>query len=489
VSPLPSGTEATTNITPEDVVKALLANNATLRSAAYAIEQSGAARQIQEGNFPYVFQADAGVTRSQTPSLLEHNMRVSERTAVVVGSQLSRVFPSGTTATIRAEGQRYTPVMSQAATAIQNADPNAYVPNAGYQTTVRATVSQPLLSGYGATVNEAGLRAARINEVKSRKAYQRQTSELLRDALNAYWELWYDGRAIEIQASALELAAEQQRNADQRVAQGALSPADALKFRTQVATLTESLLNAQATERTQALELGKLLGSVEGAEALRASPIEPEASVFSGRSELYSKAVTVSPAIAELKESLRLAEEKRRTAGDEYRARLDLTAWAEAAGLAADHAKPAVKRMAGLEAVSVYGGITYQTTLDSTRLHGARAQADFEVRVAQANLENAIVQLKTQAAQLLLKAEQASVSLEAANKTLEVATLQAQNERQRFALGASTPLDVQVAEDALRQAQLRALRARVDRVKSWLSLAHVTGDLLNRYMTRGAATQ
>jgi outer membrane protein TolC len=476
-------------VTTEYVVQTLLAKSATLRSAALSIRQAGATKQIQEGSFPYTFQADAGLTRNQSPSLTrDHDMMVTERTSVVVGSQLSKKFTSGGTATLRAEGTRY----DQTSPAMTTATTTPVVSNnsvVGYQATIRATVSQPLLSGYGATVNEAAIRAARISEVRSRKSYERQASEQLRDALNAYWELWYDGRAIEIQAAALVLATAQQRDADQRVTRGALSSADALKFRTQVATLNESLLNAQANERTQALELGRLLGSVDDAEELRASAVEPETGAFQPRTELMSKALSESPAIAELKEALRLAEEKRRTAGDEYRSRLDLSAWAEATGLAADHVKPVAKRLGGLDAVSVYGGITYQTTLDSTRLHAARAQADYDARIAQANLEAAASQLKAQASQLLVKAEQARVSFDAASQTLEIATQQAKNERQRFALGASTPLDIQVAEEALRQAQLRVVRARVDRVKSWLSLAHVTGDLLGRYVGNRVASE
>jgi outer membrane protein TolC len=150
---------------------------------------------------------------------------------------------------------------------------------------------------------------------------------------------------------------------------------------------------------------------------------------------------------------------------------------------------PAARQVGRLGAVSVYGGVTYQTTLDSQRLSAARAQADYEVRIAQSNLKLAVQALQSQASQLLVKAEQARVSVVAATQTLEVTNLQAQNERQRFALGAATPLDVQVAEEALRQAQLRVVRARVDRVKSWLSLAHASGELLRRHPVTASASR
>jgi outer membrane protein TolC len=467
-------------ITPDWVVSTALAKSAVLRSAAFSVKQSGAAKQVEAGRFPYLFQADAGYTRSQTPSIRNQSVTISERNALVVGSQLSRTFPTGTTATIRAEGQRYDVTNPALTTTGMPVSPGQS--SLGYQGTVRATVSQPLLSGYGETVNLAGLRAARIAETRARKSYARQASELLRDGISAYWELWYAGRAAEIQQASLTLAQTQQREADERVQRGALSPAEALKFRTQVATLTESWLAAQANETTQSLELGRILGAVEETNAARAANAEPDNLETAAGDALLAQALASSPAIAELKESLRLAQDKRRTAGDEYRSRLDLQTWVEATGLGRGHAKAAVQQLGGLDVVSVYGGVTYQTTLDSKRLSAARAQAEYDARIAQSNLDAAVELLKSQILQLVVKAEQARVSLSAASQTMEVAAQQAMNERQKFALGASTPLDIQVAEDSLRQAKLRVARAKVDRAKALVALAHSTGGLLSRYV-------
>jgi outer membrane protein TolC len=344
-------------------------------------------------------------------------------------------------------------------------------------------VSQPLLSGFGSTVNEAGLRQARIEKIRLKKSHERQSSELLRDALLAYWELWYAGRSIEIQTAALALASTQEREANQRVQQGALAPSEALKFRTQVATLTESLLTARSNERTQASELGRLLGAVSEASQWMAANVEPEGVVFRTRKEIYGMLLAESPAIADLKETVRLAEERQLIAGDEYRSRLDLQTWVEATGLGAGKVAPALKQTRELGAVSFFGGITYQATLDAKRLNAAKAQADYAVRIARANLDVATQQIEAQVSQLLLKADLAKGSYEAATQTVEVAKQQAENERQRFSLGAATPLDVQVAEEAFRQAQQRVLRARVDEVKAWLSLSHASGELLSRYIT------
>ena len=137
-----------------------------------------------------MFEADAGYTRTRTPVLGSN--ATSGNDSYAVGGQISRTYPSGTTATIRAEGERFSSSRASSSAAFTNQL------GKGYQASLRATVNQPLLQGYGATVNEAGWRAAKINEERARKAYLRTTSEALHDVLGAYWELWYAGRAIEI---------------------------------------------------------------------------------------------------------------------------------------------------------------------------------------------------------------------------------------------------------------------------------------------------
>jgi outer membrane protein TolC len=465
-------------MTPESVIRKLLVNNPTLRVSALLQAEAQEALNAEEARFPFIFQVNTGVSQNKTPSLGSQQNTISEHSTIVLGSQLSRTFSSGLTATLRAEGERFDSSNSNSSAALANPS------GIGYQTTLRATLSQPLLSGYGSTVNETGLRVARIEKTRLQKSHERQSSELLRDALLAYWELWYAARTIEIQTAALALASNQEREANLRVKQGALSPADALKFRTQVATLSESLLTARSNERTQAFELGRLLGVVTEAHNWVAAEVEPETVEFRPRKDVLWKMLAESPAIADLKEAVRIAEERQRTAGDEFRSRLDLQTWVEATGLGKEKVGPALQQTRQLDAVSFFGGLTYQATLDAKRLNATRAQAVTAVRIARANLDVATQQIEAQVSQLLLKADLAKGSFEAATLTQDVAKQQAENERQRFSLGAATPLDVQVAEDAFRQAQQRVLRARVDQVKAWLSLAHASGELLARYVVQ-----
>jgi outer membrane protein len=457
------------------VLTTLKEKSPSLRAAAAELEQASEAKRLEEGKFPYTFQADGNYTRSNTPLWNGQSTQTSQGDTLVLGSQISRVFPTGTTATLRAAGQ-YSTSQDFSTSALDSSTLSTTGYLAPYQTTLRFTLTQPLLSGYGTLVNQASLRAARISEQKQRKALDRESSELLRDALLGYWEFWYNGKAVDIQVAALELAKVQQHEADLRVVHGQLAAADALKFRTQVATLTESLINAEAAFSTSALELGRLVGITTQDPTWKPGDEEPFLGELPGNATILEKLRTQSPALAEQTEALRLAREKRQTAGDEYRAQLNAQTWVEAAG-ASGQLSPALHQTGTMNAVGVFAGLTFISTLDEKRLRASRAQAAQAVALAEANLAVTTQQLETTALQTRQKAEQARAILQAATQTQEVATQQAENERQRFTLGASTPLDVQVAEDTLRQARLRVVRAKVDEIKARISLDHAIGEL------------
>jgi outer membrane protein TolC len=455
------------------VRRTLRSSNPSLRAAAIELEQTREATRLEEGRFPYTFQADGNYTRLRTPQLNSDATLASRGDALVVGSQLSRTFATGTTAALRLEGQYSNGQNSMCGTSSTASTPDCY------QTSLRATLTQPLLSGFGTKVNLAGLRAARITEQKQHWTLERKASELLRDALLGYWEFYYNSKAVEIQVAALQLAKAQQREADQRVVHGQLAAADALKFRTQVATLAESLINAQAALATSTSELARLVGATTPVEPWQPSSATQEVAPPPAIQAIMEKILAQSPTLAEQSEALRLARERRETAGDEYRARLDASTWIETGGVGSGQLAPAFRQTSTLGAVSVYAGLTFQKTIDEKRLRAIRSQAAQAEALAEANLSVTMQQLEATAVETRQKAEQARAILQAASETLEVASLQAENERQRFSLGANTYLDVQVSEDTLRQARLRVVRASVDKIKARITLDHTTGDLLS----------
>jgi outer membrane protein TolC len=465
---VPSPVHAEESIDERWVIGTLKKSNPSLKAAAIELEQSREETRLQEGKFPYVLQADGSYTRLKAPQLASDGTVTSQGQDLLLGTQLSHTFVTGSIASVRLEGQ-YSNGPSSLCSGLASS-PDCY------QATLRASLTQPLLRGFGETVNLAGLRAARISEQKQSKVFDRQSSTLVRDALLGYWELYYASKAVDIQQAALDVAKAQQREADQRVEHGQLAAADALKFRTQVASLTESLINAQAALSTGSVELARLVG----APVASWIPVDSEPAVDSlpARRTVIDRLREQSPALAEKTEALRLARERRRSAGDEYRARLDASTWIETGGPGTTDAARAFRQTGSMGTISVYAGLTFQKALDEKQLRAARSQAAQAEALAEADLAVTAQQLESTAIATLQKAEQASALHAAATVTLEVAIQQAENERQRFHAGANTYLDVQVAEDTLRQARLRVVRASVDQIKARITLNDITGDLV-----------
>ena len=447
-------------------VQMAMASNPTLQAAVLELRRSGESVRFEEGRFPYILQLDAGVTRNAMPSM---SGDVSKSDSVDVGAEVSRTFPTGTRASLRVEGSRD-----------MNRQPVRSGP--GYGTSARATVTQPLMRGAGRDVGEEQLRIARINNTASGLSRDRAASETARDVLLAYWELWYAESASGIEIAARNLATRQRDEAKQRVDDGALAPVELLPFETRVAGLDESVVSADSSRRRASLDLAQKIGSPDwlGTGLMSASDAEPTVAEPPRRTTAIEQALANAPELRELEAQVRLAQEQIRSSGDAYRARLDLEGYAQVAGLGNREVPPAFEQMATAKATSLHVGITYELPLDDARKEIERSRDLMAVQVAQQRLIAARQRVQIDVETLLEQERAARVRLELAEKTAEIAAKQVAAETERFQLGVSIPVQVQQAEDELRQAQLRAVRARVDVVKAEIQREHATGNLLVR---------
>ncbi len=471
-------------LTTHEAVTTALRQNPGFYSQVLARDAAAQRVDLEAGAFPWEFQADGGYTHAENPSLGPNRTVVtSTNDTVSLGSQVEKTFPAGTGLRFRVQGDRYDTRRPSSSLATGDSSISRGI---GYEMSARATVTQPLLQGRGRRTNLANLRAARITRVQTERAVENQASALAADVLVAYWELWYANRAVELERSALALAQQQQREAQARREQGALAPVDVLTFDTRAAELREAVVAAEATEQQRRIALEQLLGGTR-VDVLLSTP--PAHVTIPTEEAVVRRLEQQAPEIAELQERLRLAESNAEFAGEGFRARLDLESYVEARGLGNERLPPAAEQVAGLDAVSGHVGLVYRTPLDRRRWSAARAEANLETSIARSNLESARQRLRAEAATLLSQAASAEASLEAAHSTVSIAERQFEAERQRFAAGASTPIQVQEAEDSLRQARHRAERARITLVQAAVDLDHVTGALRDQYAAAIAAAE
>jgi len=478
-APMPSEAVATENprraIDARAAVRLALRNSPTLSAATSQYQSAKYDVLGEQGRYQFVFQADASYTQAASPRLQPEDVVMANTSrSALVGAQLSRTFAFGMTSSLRVQGERFensfgfnNPLLSQAS---------------GFGLTSRLTLTQPLLRGAGTTVGRVELHAAESNLTFKEKSERRVASQLVRDVLTAYWELWYASEAVAIERQSFDLALGQERDANARVARGALAPADALTFATRVAELQESLVMAESTEKAKALELLRLTGagdSSSGSESW-AALAPPEGLVTPSRDALQRALQNDSIELAELEAQVETARVRAEVAGDALRPRLDVDGYLETKGLGIDP-DSATGRAAQFGWVAGHVGLTFELPTDDTRKDAQRQSALWAVSTAQANLKTTRDKLATDAALGAANAAAAELRLVLAQRTLDLAQKTFEAARGRYELGLSIPMQVQEADDDVRRAKLRQARARVDLANQQTALQHLSGDLLRQY--------
>ncbi len=187
-----------------DVLLTTLKNNRAIRVEDYNRAIALSAIRQAYGMYDLMMTASGKYSNSdsQTPfrSPLTGNPVVSSSYSATIQAALSQMFPSGAVLSfyaLRTKTKNYSTV----ANAI---DPYEYV-QAGVELT------QPLLKGFGRTVNEAPIRISKISEEISREEFRQQVIDQLVAAVNAYWDLVFAIDNYEVQKLSLKRAKELER--------------------------------------------------------------------------------------------------------------------------------------------------------------------------------------------------------------------------------------------------------------------------------------
>lgn len=459
-------------------IELALQHNPSLEAALLDLEQSSQNVTAEEGRFVPVFEADAGATHSEVPRLRTNGGVITSRSDTYsLGSQLGHKFPWGTQLTLRFDASRM-----KSRTQILPGSNQFVTLGPGYDVSGRLSLVQPLLRGAGRDYGEAALRQARLAKTAKQRAYDVAASQLLRDVLTAYWELWYQDRAVEIERAARDLAVRQREDAQRRLERGALAPVDLLSFETRVAQLNQSLATARAQRRQQAVTLGKLLGKDDlFADVATDEAVPSESYRVPSLDEAVEEAMKQSTEVLQAQSQVSVAQNQLTTAGQDQEPRLDLDAYVQSEGLASGQVPPSFGRFGTGQAVSAHVGLTFELPVTTTTRSAQHQAAQLGVDAAEARLKSTRQQIAAQIASALASVEAATERVELGQIAVEAAEKQVEAQRARYALGDAIAIEVQQAEDSLRQAQLSAQRARVDRISAILSLQHSTGMLLQRH--------
>lgn len=477
-----------------DVVRLLAKHSPALQSALLQAESARWDASGLEAQYAAVIAGDVSATQSTNPSLARQfslrpetggqapagNIQVLIATNRTrrgdAGAELRKHTVWGTDLTLRVATFAFKTHNSQTF----GITPSGSVgPAVG--ALVKLSLKQPLMRGRGRAVNEAALLASRVRRSTAEFSRDRVASEVLRDALSAYWELWYATSSVKIEEQAKAVAEKQRDQASARVSTGSLAPAEVFAFETQVATREESVLSARLLQRQQELELSEKIG-ILGQEELNHVNAESEPiATLPARDVAERMALTESSELKELFSSFELSVLQSKTASDSQRAKLDLDSYLQAQGLGNRDIGDAAVQIGELNAVSAYVGLTFEAPVNRRRERAEAAKARLATEVAEQNLRQGRQRVVGQVALLHERGRVGEQAVELAERTLEIARRQLAADQARYATGSATTVQVLEAEDKVRSAELRVARQRADFMKSVLSMSHYTGELLSRY--------
>jgi len=459
-------------IDPRQAVARALERNPSLAAAVLARRSAGWAVVGEDALFSPSLQVDASATHNEAIQLSSVGSLLSSVDSVGAGAQIDQRLRIGTDLTLRVEHD----------TVWNNSEDPLGAVTFGpfYDTSARFELTQPLLRGAGAKVAEAALRQARARETEAERAAATTASQLVRDVVTAWWELWYAEEAVRIQRESLALAIAQRDDARRRVETGTQAPVSVLTFETRVAELEEGVASAEVTRRERALTLAALLGDA----STPVSAAEPALAPVQAPDPAQARALAIeaSPSVREAEASRALAEVQAETAADPFRPRLDVQGFAEVGTLAPSFLSLGGGTRDDQLAWSAGVNLIFQMPLDGRQLRAAREQARLAVESAQRRVEQAVLDASSQVESQLARLDAAISRVDLAKRTVDVAERQLEAEKKRYAIGTATAIEVLEAEEAVRSARLRLARAEADLRGAAVAVEHLTGTLLAQWV-------
>jgi len=118
--------------------------------------------------------------------------------------------------------------------------------NPQFLTSLQLTLNQPLLRGLRYDDNRHRIQVARKNVDLSSEQFRQRVIEMVTRAVQAWWELDFAYRSLEVQKEAVKLAERQDAGNRRLVEQGLLAPVDVVQTQTLLATFQQNVYAAQS---------------------------------------------------------------------------------------------------------------------------------------------------------------------------------------------------------------------------------------------------
>ncbi len=378
---------------------------------------------------------------------------------------------------------------------------NIYNPFTG--SSLGLTVTQPLLRGFGASLNRRFIQIARNDQKITGLLFEQQLIATVYGVIRLYTDLVALNEDVKVKAEAVALAEKLFADTKSQVDEGTLAPVEMTRANAALFSVRQDLINARGLLEEQEAILKNVLtktGNQDPAvQAARIVPTDaltiPDKEQIQPIQDLLTAATTNRPDLGQAGLQIENSEIGLKGARNALRPQMDLVGVAQNNGLAG-----AVNPLAPNSDAALVGG--YGTALDQifTRkfpTYGIGVQVTLPIRnrIAEADLARDEIQLKQSQIrmrqlqnQARLEVEDALIAMRRARASYEAAVqarlLQQESlaaEQAKFEVGASTSFFVIQYESLLAQAKSTEVAAKSAYVKAHAALQRATGTILSEH--------
>lgn len=348
-------------------------------------------------------------------------------------------------------------------------------------------VTQPLLKGFGETVNLAPIVIARQNILKSGLSLRKTALDLISDIEIAYWNLSASYALVSARLSSVRYAEsllEQTKKKRSLKSGKAATLEDVLQAEAEIASRRVDLVSARQTVKNCNDSLRKLLGEKGDSSDIsvyRVAPISERKDVAETRpfSEWISavRAFDIDLQIQEIEREQ--AELNRKVAKDADLPSLDLVLGAEIGGKEsspADAIRGAISE--NRRGYDFSAGIQFSVPIGSRQSRAELRQATKRLQNVALETAQALQTAMFDARAAWRDVESARERLEASRTALRMQEEYFKGECARYSLGMSTLTDVLSAQDSLDTARLDLIQAQVDLATARVKMARLDGRIL-----------
>lgn len=482
-------------LTMEEAIKLALENNNDIDASRLNTRVAELAVKAARGGYDPSLTADNFFENRSTPTA---SVIGGARNGLVTLKTLSSTVGVGGLSGFA--GGKYNLGFTNAKTNTSNS--NATL-NPQYPTLLSFSYTQPIFRGRSFDFSKRNLTIAKKNVELSDSQFQQKASDVVTQVEQAYWDLVYALRNLQVQIEAVKQARLQLESNQRLVDKGVLAPIETVAASAQVATLEQSVYTAQALVTSAENNLKTLILRDRGSDVW-AKALVPVSSVDVNVPKMpLPEAVTAAlanrPEISQLNTSADINKVNEKYFRDQTRPQVDFTSSYSVQGLAGGLTSASVNPSTGALRVpdQFVGG--YNKSLDNlfsndypTYRFGLTISLPFGNRAARANLGMALVEgniirnnraqaeqeIEAEVRNALQNLRSAEARLQAAVASRSLAEQLFESEQRQFKNGTTTVFLVFQRQNELIAAKGRELQAQTDLNKSVSVFHRVIGNTL-----------